>query len=222
MNRRIVAGVILLIPLSYIYGLSVLSIFMGGQSAVTPLLLFVSLVVNLLVMGGSSILCVRVLYGGGAGRVFRNLYFRKEGAIRSAVTGIFAAVAFLFILSLAIYALQSTGYETENGMADEIADSITLPLLFAVPLLSALSEEMFFRAFLQMRLAKYGQPFAIVVSSVLFGIAHLSYGNLLQVVVPFIFGIVLGYLMMKNENIVAPFSAHFAFNFIQLAAVFLS
>lgn len=121
-----------------------------------------------------------------------------------------------------VFALQSVGYGMENEMADEITRSITLSLLFAVPFLSALSEEMFFRGLLQMRMAKYGQPFAILVSSLLFGIAHISYGNLLQVAVPFMFGIVLGYLMMKNENIVAPFSAHFAFNFIQFAVVFFS
>ena len=217
MKRKFIAGIILLVPFSYIYGLSLLSLFMDGQPQVTPSLLFISLIINLLVMGGTSMLCVGVLYGGGVGGIFHNLYFRKKGALRSAIAGVFAAVAFLILLSLVIFVFQSAGYGMENEMAEEIAESMTLPLLFAVPILSALSEEMFFRAFLQMRMAKYGQPFAVVTSSLLFGIAHLSYGNLLQIAVPFAFGIVLGYLMVKNENIIAPFFAHFTFNFIQLA-----
>ena len=223
MNRKLVAGIILLIPFSYIYGLSFLSLFSTGNVSITPALLLFSLLMNLLVMGGSSAICIYVLYGGGIGNVFHKLYFKKEGTARSALMGTTSATIFLLFLVMIAYILQLAGYSTENKLANEIASGINLPMLFAVPFLSALSEEIFFRAFLQMRMAKFsGQPAAILVSSLLFGIAHLSYGNVLQVVVPFLFGIVLGYLMMKSGNIAAPFSAHFAFNFIQLAAVFLS
>ena len=115
---------------------------------------------------------------------------------------------------------KSTLFFVHCGSSTTILFPFFCSLFFIIPFLSALSEEIFFRAFLQMRMAKYGQSFAIVASSLLFGIAHLSYGNLLQIAVPFAFGIVLGCLMVKNENIVAPFSAHFTFNFIQLAAAF--
>jgi len=220
MNRKLIASIVLLIPFSYIYGLSLLSLFIGSSGVITPSTLTLSLLMNLLVMGGSSILCMYVLYGGGMGSILRKLYFRKEGALHSSLIGIATAIIFIFLVVIFVYFLQGLGYETQNEMAQEIAENINLPLLFIIPFLSALSEEIFFRAFLQMRMAKYGQSFAIVASSLLFGIAHLSYGNLLQIAVPFAFGIVLGCLMVKNENIVAPFSAHFTFNFIQLAATF--
>lgn len=218
MNRKLIAGIVLLIPFSYIYGLSLLSLFVGSSGVITPPILILSLLMNLLVMGGSSILCMHVLYGGGMGSILRRLYFRKEGALHSSLMGVATAIIFIFLVAIFVYFLQGLGYETQNEMAQEIAENVNLPLLFIIPFLSALSEEIFFRAFLQMRMAKFlGQPAAISISSLLFAVAHISYKNPLQIVIPFILGIALGYLMMKNENVIAPFSAHFAFNFIQLA-----
>ncbi len=218
-SRKFMAGMILIIPFFYIYGLSVISLAMGiGESFITPSALFLSLVINLVVMAGSSMLCIHILYGGGLANIARRLYFKKDGALHSVAMGIFTAVSFLFLIGILAYALQSMGYGTENEMAEEIVENVNIPLLFVVPFLSALSEEIFFRAFLQMRMAKlYGQPLAIFVSSILFGVAHVMYGNPMQIFIPFLMGIMLGYLMMKNENVLAPFSAHFAFNFIQIA-----
>ncbi len=218
MNRKLIAGIVLLIPFSYIYGLSLLSLFIKSAGIITPSILVLSLLMNLLVMGGSSILCIYVLYGGSFRDILHKLYFRKEGTLRSSVMGIATAIIFIFSVAIFVYFLQGLGYGTENEMAQEIAENVNLPLLFVIPFLSALSEEIFFRAFLQMRMAKFlGQPAAIFISSSLFAIAHISYKNPLQIAIPFILGIALGYLMMKNENVMAPFSAHFAFNFIQLA-----
>ncbi|MEA2054645.1 MAG: type II CAAX endopeptidase family protein [Candidatus Thermoplasmatota archaeon] len=220
--RKLMAGMILIIPFFYIYGLSILSLSIpiGNGSFITPSTIFFSLVMNLVVMAGSSMLCIYVLYGGGLKAIARRLYFRKERAFQSVMVGIFTAVIFLFIITAFVYFLQAMGYGTENELAEKIVENINLPLLFAIPFLSALSEETFFRAFIQMRTAKYGQPFAIFLSSLLFGLAHMSYKNPLQIAIPFLLGIALGYIMMKNENILAPFSAHFAFNFVQLAAAF--
>jgi len=217
-QRKVIAAIILAIPFFYIYGLTLLSLSLNADGYISPLTLLLSLLMNLVVMAGSSVLCVYVLYGGDFKKVLYRLYFRSSGALRSIAAGIFTALAFLFLVAIFIYFLQGMGYETENVMAQEIAESINIPLLFAVPLLSALSEETFFRAFLQMRISKFfGQPTAIFISSFLFAIAHLSYGSILQVIIPFVMGIALGYLMMRNKNVLAPFSAHFAFNFIQLA-----
>jgi len=100
-------------------------------------------------------------------------------------------------------------------------DNLDVVLLIAVPFLAAVSEETFFRGLLQMEVARWkGQPLAIVLTSMLFGLAHLSYGHPLQILVPFLLGIVLAYLMMKTKNIMAPMAAHFTFNFIQLAIAY--
>ena len=217
-QRKLIAGIILAVPFFYIYGLTFLSLSINAEGYISPLTLTLSLLMNLVVMAGSSFICIYVLYGGGIKKILYRLYFRKSRALHSALLAVAAAIIFIFLVTIFVYFLQGLGYETESEMAQEIAENVNIYLLFIIPFLSALSEETFFRAFLQMRMSKFmGKPAAILLSSLLFGIAHLSYGSPLQVVIPFLLGIALGYLMMKNENIIAPFSAHFAFNFIQLA-----
>ncbi len=117
---------------------------------------------------------------------------------------------------------QQYGYDVDNELSGAIAENMTPLLLFMVPVLSALSEELFFRGFIQMHLASWrGQALAIPVSALLFGVAHLAYRHPVQVFAPFAFGVVLGVLMMRYRNVMAPMAAHFTFNFVQLTAVYL-
>ncbi|HDS59723.1 MAG TPA: CPBP family intramembrane metalloprotease [Thermoplasmatales archaeon] len=221
-SHRTAALLILSIPFLYIYGLSLLTLPLAGEASyVTPGTLFFSLLLNLLVMGGASFLYVLARYGGPWRRVLHRLFFRREGWRESLALGAGVGIALLLLSGLVVLLFQALGFSLDNPLAESIMDNLTPFLLVAVPLLAALSEETFFRGLLQMEMARWrGQPVAIAVTSLLFGLAHLSYGQPLQVLIPFLLGLALGLLMMKTRNLLAPIAAHFTFNFAQLAVAY--
>lgn len=218
--RKTVVAFLLIVPFSYLYGFTLLSFEWRPENVIiTPTSIILSLLFNVFILVGFSILCIYVLYNGGIKNILQKLYFRKQKAIESILVGVSFSILFIFILGTFIYFLQFMGYDTSNPLAEQIADNLTFSLLFAIPILSAVSEEIFFRGFLLMYFPKkFGKYTPLIVTSILFALAHLSYGNLLQIIIPFILGIFLGALMLYENNILAPLSAHFAFNFIQLAA----
>ena len=168
-----------------------------------------------------SFLYVLARYGGPWRRVLHRLFFRREGWRESLALGAGVGIALLLLSGLVVLLFQALGFSLDNPLAESIMDNLTPFLLVAVPLLAALSEETFFRGLLQMEMARWrGQPVAIAVTSLLFGLAHLSYGQPLQVLIPFLLGLALGLLMMKTRNLLAPIAAHFTFNFAQLAVAY--
>ena len=217
--RKVVVALLLIVPFSYLYGLSFLSLEWGVEDVfITSTSIFLSLVLNVVILAGFSILCIYVLYDKGLKHVFQKLYFRKKKAIESIIVGISFSILFLFLMGAFLYFLQLKGYDVSNPLAEKIVKKLTFPLLFAIPLLSAISEEIFFRGFLLMHFPKkYGKLVPLIFISFLFALAHLSYGNFLQIFIPFVLGIFLGIIMLYEKNILAPLSAHFTFNFIQLA-----
>jgi uncharacterized protein len=70
----------------------------------------------------------------------------------------------------------------------------------------------FFRGLLQPRVG-------LVASSALFGIVHGAYATWLQLVVPALAGLLLGYLYLRTRDLWAPIAAHFMFNFVQFVLI---
>ena len=221
--RRQLAAIILVVPFLYIYGLGVLSLFFDTDEAyITPSVLLVSLFLNLLVMAGSAMLATKVLHDGSLHDILYHLYIRRKNVGAAILVGIAVALLSLFALGAALTTIQELGIDVDNELSSAIANNMTPLLLLAVPVLSAVSEELFFRGFIQMHLAAWrGQALAIPISATLFGVAHLAYQHPVQVIAPFAFGIVLSVLMMQYRNVMAPIAAHFTFNFVQLTAVYL-
>jgi len=79
-------------------------------------------------------------------------------------------------------------------------------------------EELLMRAYIQPRIEKiYKSPvLGIVISALLFGILHSTYGTVGQVVVPFFIGIVFALFYKKYSNIKILIICHFMFDFISL------
>lgn len=82
---------------------------------------------------------------------------------------------------------------------------------FATLILPPLVEEIVFRGLIltYLRRAGIGVVLAIGIQAVLFGVYH---GNLIQGVYAAILGIVLGYLVIRYNSLVAPMFMHFCFN----------
>ena len=208
--RKILAYIIFALSLIIIYGSLAISLSFKSEYEITPSILLFSLLFNVIIMVIPAILFVYLMYG----KVWEMLYFRKTNLLKSILYGCLATTLFIFASAALITLLR---YEENNPLAEEIGKNINLPLLLLVPLLSAFTEEVYFRGLLQMQMEKKNVPLAIIISALLFSLAHLEYGVAIQLIMPFAFGIVLGVLMHFSRNIMAPFTAHFLYNFISLA-----
>ena len=78
-----------------------------------------------------------------------------------------------------------------------------------VAVLPAIFEEIICRGFILQALRKYGDWFAIVVSSIIFGIIHL---NLVQAPFAIIMGLILGYTTVKTKSLWLAIILHFINN----------
>lgn len=77
----------------------------------------------------------------------------------------------------------------------------------AAPLL----EEIFYRGIILHLLKGYGKGTSIAITALLFALAH---GSVSVFVSPLVFGLVLGYITVKNENILPAIFIHFGCNLI--------
>lgn len=77
------------------------------------------------------------------------------------------------------------------------------------------TEELIFRSILQTRLEKIlGLRYGLLLTGGIFGILHMSYGILDEILFAIIFGIVLGYIFQKTRNLLFMTSIHGTTNVI--------
>jgi len=124
-----------------------------------------------------------------------------------------AIAAFVVIIGL------STVFQIVGVNAEEAGNIKDLELYFSLPsilLLSAfqpIAEEIFFRGFLLEKLGSlFGNNISILVTSVLFGLAHLSQGNVIPAIMTGLIGVLLAYIVLKTKNLYAGITAHILFN----------
>ncbi len=76
-------------------------------------------------------------------------------------------------------------------------------------ILAPVAEELMFRGVILRRLSSVSQTFAIFVSAAIFGLMH---GNLLQTILGFVMGIILGYAAVKTGSLILPIAGHIFIN----------
>lgn len=108
--------------------------------------------------------------------------------------------------------LTSPDMETPSGIADRIA------YVIAIAVVPPLVEELGMRGTIMQPLRKFGDSFAIVVSSVVFAILH---GNLIQAPFAFIAGLAIGYAVCLTKSLWTGVMIHFANNLYSVFSSFL-
>ncbi|WP_341525110.1 lysostaphin resistance A-like protein [Nostoc sp. UHCC 0302] len=105
-------------------------------------------------------------------------------------------------------------------LALESQDSVALGIFFSTAAIAApLFEELLFRGFLLPSITRYLPVWgAILVSSLLFAIAHLSLSEILPLTA---LGIVLGVVYTRSRNLLAPMLLHSLWNSGTLLSLFL-
>jgi len=149
---------------------------------------------------------------------FKEILFRiklrKEGmdiAVLWGVVSMIAMFAILFVIGI-ILTLYGVNIDESSNITD-LEQIFSLPSIFVIVAFQPIGEEIFFRGFLLEKInSMAGRETAIVVTSVLFGIAHLTYGNIYPAIMTGILGLILAYMVVKTKNLTTAIVAHIFFN----------
>ena len=92
------------------------------------------------------------------------------------------------------------------------------PLLIFTCLTAGVTEELIFRGYLIPRLQLFFKNpiFALIISSVLFGVAHIGYGSVVQIIGPIFIGFVFALYYQRYRNIKVVMLCHFLWDFFTL------
>lgn len=131
------------------------------------------------------------------GDITKNLIYAFIG-----LGAFFIAMVFLSVLGFIF------GINDQQNIFD-LVNSLPLPLLIFAVLAAPISEEFFFRALLVPRIG-------VIPSSILFGIAHFSYGSIIEIVGTFLLGLILSLLYKESKSITPVLITHMSYNLIAI------
>lgn len=121
----------------------------------------------------------------------------------------FAMMAQLIIISLNIN-LDLLGFNNNVNIVSESTGILDYILMFVTTaILPAFLEEMLFRGVMLTSFRKFGDGFAIISTSLLFGLMH---GNFVQIPFAFVLGIILAFLTVYTKSILPAMLLHFCNN----------
>ena len=94
-------------------------------------------------------------------------------------------------------------------------------LIIITCLTAGVVEELLMRGYIQPRIEKIynNQYVGIVISALLFGILHSTYGTISQVLIPFYIGVVFAMFYKLYSNIKILIACHFMYDFVSLMAM---
>lgn len=130
-----------------------------------------------------------------------------------------ATVFLIFVVTIIIdFILVAIGVNTRDvSNIPQIENLFSLPSIFVLLLFQSAAEEFFYRGFLFEKITKlHNQWTALVITSVLFGLAHLMFNNFYPALLSMIAGAFFGFALIKSKNLLTPIIAHIVFNFTSI------
>lgn len=146
----------------------------------------------------------------------------KKSKLDLSVGGVLVGMGSTIIASYA-YTVLSTNLEIVGiGISmPEYTSPETVPgmivYVFSMAVAPAFIEEMAFRGIVMQSLRRFGDVFALVASSLIFGIFHL---NLVQMPYAFIAGLCIGYFVMRTGSLWVGVAIHFFNNIVAVVYEF--
>lgn len=166
--------------------------------------IFWSMIFNFFAMFLSVLAFLRI-----KGRKISSIGFVSKNLGYNMILGTASGIILFFILVFSLLVMIELGFQIPENRSAEGFSTIGIPMILLISGGAALTEETFFRGFLQNRIGLFW-------ASMLFGLAHIGYGNTLQIVFPFVYGLVFGWLYKKTNSLAAPMTAHFVYDLIVL------
>ena len=137
--------------------------------------------------------------------------------LKSIVITMLVLIAVLFVVSIILQALYSN---LESKKMNEIIQFFknNTPLILFTSITAGITEELLFRGYLipRLEIIVKNTYLSILISSILFGLIHYSYGTLIQVIGPFSIGLVLDLHYQKYRNIKIAIICHFLWDLMSI------
>ena len=228
--RHIIALVILVVAFALIILLPIYSFFNASVSVSSTqieevpesfsiFLEIIALVLQILIVAIGLFIIVPFIWYFLVNKLsFKEILFRiklrKEGMDMAIFWGIISMIAmfaimFVFGIILTFYGLNLD----ESSNITDLENLFSLPSIFFIVAFQPIGEEIFFRGFLLDKINSLaGKETAIILTSILFGIAHLTYGNIYPAIMTGIIGLILAYMVVKTKNLTTAIVAHILFN----------
>lgn len=135
------------------------------------------------------------------------------------VVSIIGIIGFLVVgFVVLVLIIQSMDFATQWEGIDDIRKLTlqNLPLLIFTCFTAAVIEEILFRGYILPTLSNITNSvnLGIIISSILFGLMHLSYGTAHQVIIPIYFGIIFSTYYSKFRNLKVVIFCHFIWNLV--------
>ena len=144
-------------------------------------------------------------------------YFNTEKISGKMILAFFGMIMLAYSLSTMVQNTVISGF-FEIGISPISEDYLTEQDLTPTYLIweviltaigAPICEELMFRGVILRRFSTVSQRFAIVMSALIFGFMH---GNLIQAILGFIVGLVLGYAAVKTDSLILPIAGHIFIN----------
>jgi membrane protease YdiL (CAAX protease family) len=130
------------------------------------------------------------------------LWEEKRYAVGFYLLSIIAIFAIILAISVALYIpLNAMGFKPSTMIGQLL--TMTIPLKIFTVVTAGVMEELVFRGYIQSRLQLlFKTPdFPVLISAAGFGLLHAAYGTLINMLIPFVIGVVFGYHYYKYRNI---------------------
>jgi membrane protease YdiL (CAAX protease family) len=155
--------------------------------------------------------------------MFTRLQLKREGLSNAVLWG-FITVIIAFAVTMTIGLLYLFFTKTDLNKFSNIPDLqqlFSIPSLYLLVSLQPFCEEFFFRGFLLEKITKRSGPaIAIVITSILFGVSHLSYTYAYAAIIAVILGVLLAVVVVKTKNLYSAIFAHTLINIASLTLYF--
>lgn len=156
--------------------------------------------------------------------MLNSLNLRSKNIDLAFLWSIFAVVlmsvtTFLFSLFVVFYTAEQN--QSFVNLTETVSDISFLTIFIMI--IHAVAAEIFFRGFILNKFQSLsGTSISVITTSVLYGIVHLSYGDIYPVILPILFGLILGYAVIKTKNLYSAILAQIFFNVIVFVLNFLA
>ncbi len=155
--------------------------------------------------------------------MFNRLQLKKEGLSDALLWGfITVIIAFAITMGIGLLYMYITKIDPTNlSNIPDLQQLFSITSLYVLVTLQPFCEEFFFRGFLFEKIIKRSGPVvAIIVTSVLFGISHLSYTYAYAAIIAVILGLLLSIVVYKTKNLYSAIFAHTLINVVSLTLYF--
>jgi len=156
--------------------------------------------------------------------VFSRLKLHLKNIDLAIIWGIVAAIIMFGINIIFNLILLKLGVKSEElGNVQDLETFFSPISLLILVAAQPICEEIFFRGFLLDKISSFSDDYvAIVITGLLFGIAHMSYGKIYPVIVIMVMGFVLAFLVVKTKNLYSAIIAHTSFNLTSFILYFIA